>query len=147
MLAERAAAAEADLAAGNPPAAPQRPDLGAPPAPCTLRVVGAVLRDGRGDRANAQGDLLEGETALDNLAKTLRIYAGRVVVDKTGLTGSYRVTMNFDMLSARRPPSATIDAGPSIFTAVQEQLGLKLQSSRAILETLVIDRLERPTEN
>jgi uncharacterized protein (TIGR03435 family) len=43
--------------------------------------------------------------------------------------------------------SATPSAAPSVFTAVQEQLGLKLESSRATLETLVIDRFERPSEN
>ena len=57
--------------------------------------------------------------------------------------------MNFDFLAAVRPPSVDppIDAGPSVFTAIQEQLGLKLEPSKAIRDTLVIDRLERPTPN
>ena len=57
--------------------------------------------------------------------------------------------MHFDGMSARRGPDVEPppDAGPSVFSAVQEQLGLKLESSRAPVEVLVIDRLERPSEN
>ena len=95
------------------------------------------------------GDLLEGETTMDSLATLLRVPAGRFVVNKTGLPGSYRVRMNFDSTAIRRGPGAASapDAGPSVFTAVQEQLGLKLESSRASRDMLVIDRLERPTED
>ena len=53
-------------------------------------------------------------------------------------------------MAALRGPDITApapDAGPSIFTAIQEQLGLKLESSRALRDVLVIDRLEHPTEN
>ena len=144
--AQIAARAEAARDAGTPPPAPSRPDFNAPPPPCTLRVVGAVLRDRGGDRL---GDLLEGETTMDNLATMLRVTAGRFVVNKTGLSGSYRVRMNFDSTAVRRGPDAAASApdAPSVFTAVQEQLGLKLESSRASREILVIDRLERPTED
>jgi uncharacterized protein (TIGR03435 family) len=57
--------------------------------------------------------------------------------------------MNYDMMGARRPPSVNPppDAGPSVFAAVQEQLGLKLEPSKARRDALVIDRLERPTPN
>ena len=57
--------------------------------------------------------------------------------------------MNFDGMSGRGGPAlSTADAeAPSIFTAIQEQLGLKLVASQAKRDTLVIDRLERPTEN
>jgi uncharacterized protein (TIGR03435 family) len=58
--------------------------------------------------------------------------------------------MSFDGMAARRGLDAAapgLDAPPSIFTAVQEQLGMKLQSSHAERERLVIDRLERPTED
>jgi len=56
-------------------------------APCS--------RDRVGDRQGRLGDLMEGETTMDNLAATLRFPAGRSVVNKTGLSGSYRVAMNF----------------------------------------------------
>jgi uncharacterized protein (TIGR03435 family) len=92
---------------------------------------------------------MEGNTSMDRLADALRISAGRVVVNKTGLSGSYRIAMNYDMMGARRPPSVdpSPDAGLSVFTAVQEQLGLKLEPSKAQRDALVIDRLERPTPN
>jgi len=85
------------------------------------------------------GDLLEGEATLATLASALRPWAGRMVVDKTGLSGSYRVRMNFDMMAAVRGPATGApvpDAAPTIFTAVQEQLGLKLEPSRAWRDVL-----------
>jgi len=59
------------------------------------------------------------------------------VIDKTGLTARY--TYKFE--PSRDP------AGPSLFTAVEEQLGLKLESGKAPVEILQIDRLERPSAN
>ena len=140
------AAAEAAPDAGTPRPPSPRPDFNAPPPPCTLRSVGAALRNGRG---GPPGDLLEGDTTMANLAGILRVWAGRFVVNKTALPGSYRVRMNFDGGAIRRGPDAAAPApdAPSVFTAVQEQLGLKLESSRAVREILVIDRLERPTED
>jgi len=93
---------------------------------------------------------VEGDTTIAWLASFLRTAAGRPVVDKTGLKGSYHVTIAYDRAapppgSGAAPPS--FSAVPSIFTAVQEQLGMKLESSRAFEELLVIDRLERPSEN
>ena len=149
IAADRAAAA-ASRNAGAPPPPPQRPDFNTPPPTCTLRTVAAFIRDRLGDRQGQLGDLMEGDTTMDNLAIALRTPAGRVVVNKTGLSGSYRVTMNFDGRAALRGPdvaASTTDAAPSVFTAIQEQLGLKLESSRAPRETLVIDRLEWPTQN
>jgi uncharacterized protein (TIGR03435 family) len=142
-------AAEAARGAGTPPPPPQRPDYTAPMPPCTLRSVGASLRDAFGDKLGRLGDILEGEGTMDALAGALRLGTGRFVVNKTGLPGSYRVNMNYDMMAGMRGPAAAPppDAVASVFTAVQEQLGLKLESSRALGERLVIDRLERPTED
>jgi len=134
------AAQRAAFAAGGPPGPGSFPDLNAPPPPCTRRSV-----RGRNDPS----DRLEGETTMAALAEFLWVPSGRFVVDKTGLTGSYRVKMNFDLIGSRRPPEVTPppDAAPTVFTAIREQLGLKLESSRAQLDTLIIDRIERPTEN
>jgi uncharacterized protein (TIGR03435 family) len=124
----------------------ERPDRNAPPPPCTVRMIGAALR---ADKQARLGDFMEGNTSMDRLAEALRISAGRPVVNKTGLPGSYRIAMNFDMIGARRSPSVDppIDSAPSVFTAVQEQLGLKLEPSKAQRNALVIERLERPTPN
>lgn len=80
---------------------------------------------------------------MGGLAGALRISAGRAVIDKTGLPGSYRIAINYDMMGARRPPSGDppIESAPSVLTAVQEQLGLKLEPSKARRNVLVIDRL------
>jgi uncharacterized protein (TIGR03435 family) len=127
-------------------AAPSRPDLSAPPPPCMLRTIGAALRK----QGAELGDLLEGDAPIAQLADALRFaLPGRLVVDRTGLTGSYRMTLNFNLRATLRPPSATAspDDSPSVFTAIQEQLGLKLQPTRLLWDTLVIDHIERPTPN
>lgn len=128
-------AAEAATAAGLPPPMPPRPAApGAPAPPCTVWMTGPRM---------------DGDMTTDRLAMFLRAAAGRWVVDKTGLTGSFRVTLEFDRMASLRGPDAVAAPGapPSVFTAVQEQLGMKLQSARAPRDILVIDRLERPTEN
>ncbi len=123
----------------------QRPDFTKPPPVCTMRMVGATIR---GDKRTDLGDLVEGEVTIATFTQTLQILSRRPVVDKTGLIGTYRIAMNYDMLATMRPPAADDPkAGPSVFTAIQEQLGLKLQPSKAVREILVIDRLERPTPN
>jgi uncharacterized protein (TIGR03435 family) len=79
----------------------------------------------------------------------------RPVVDQTGLEGKYDFTIRwtpdesqFAGLGVRvPPPSDDPNAPPGLFTAFQEQLGLKLESTRAPAEVLVIDRVERPSEN
>jgi uncharacterized protein (TIGR03435 family) len=82
-----------------------------------------------------------------------------MVVDKTGLTGSYDFTMKFTperfgtpMASSDESGIASVapasgSSGPSVFTAVQEQLGLKLQSGNGPVEVIVIDHIERPSGN
>jgi uncharacterized protein (TIGR03435 family) len=133
--AERAAA-EAAAAAGQPPPPRALPnfELTGPRAPCSITVRGAEL---------------VAHTTLPLFANFLRGSVGRPVVDKTGLKGLYYVTMEYDRMAAVRGPevAATPGAPPSAFTAVQEQLGLKLESTREMRDTLVIDRIERPTEN
>lgn len=96
---------------------------------------------------------------MERLATTLSDVAGRTVIDKTGLTGKFDVHLEWAADDAMpglvapglppdtgAPPAGT-DSGPSIFTALQEQLGLKLESSKAPVEVLVIDHVERPSEN
>ena len=133
-----------------PPRAPgELPDFKAPPPPCTTRGLDRTMRDRAGDGMGRLGDSLEGESTMGTFARTLRPLTGRFVVDRTGLRGSYRLKINYDRMAALRPADAppSDDAAPSIFTALPEQLGLKLEPSRAMRQTLLIDRIERPTEN
>jgi len=147
-LAADRAAAEAAPNAGVPPPRPEMPDFNAPPPACTLRTVALALKD-RQLKPGTGGDLMEGEATMETLAMGLRMSTGRLIVDKTGLRGSYRINMLYDMMGSRRGPEITPapDAVPTVFTAIRERLGLKLESSKALLDTLIIDRLERPSEN
>lgn len=65
------------------------------------------------------------------------------VVDKTGLTGAYKFTLQF----GREWSASDPDGWPDIFTAVQEQLGLKLESTKAAIPVLIIDHIEPPSAN
>ena len=77
-------------------------------------------------------------TTLHALIGDLSSDLKRLVIDETGLAGSFDIDLDW----ARNEADTT---RPSIFTAVQEQLGLKLESSRSPIEVLVIDHVERPT--
>jgi uncharacterized protein (TIGR03435 family) len=92
---------------------------------------------------------------LDEFSKTLRLVVDRPVIDETGITGRFDMRVEFSRegsaLTAIHlvgPSPATDPRGvPSIFTAIQEQLGLKLESGRGPVDTLVIDHIEKPSEN
>jgi uncharacterized protein (TIGR03435 family) len=116
-------------------AAPSAPTGAFPGAPC------GGLRNSPG---HTQGNkLIAGE-----LAGSLSFFLDSPVLDKTGLTGKYdierRWTPDRILLQSWTLPDA---ASPSIFTAIQEQLGLKLESGKGPVRSLVIDHLERPSAN
>jgi uncharacterized protein (TIGR03435 family) len=77
--------------------------------------------------------------SMQALAVRLSDSASRVVADRTNLIGTYNVTLNWT------PEQSANTSGPSLFTALQEQLGLKLESARGPVEVLVIDHVEPPT--
>lgn len=89
----------------------------------------------------AGGTLRAGGVSMSLLAQMLSAPAGRLVVDKTGLSGAYEFTLRFS------EQAQSVDDPPLIFTALQEQLGLKLMPDVAPVEVLVIDSVERPTPN
>jgi uncharacterized protein (TIGR03435 family) len=127
------AAAEVAAAAGTSPARPTIPDFNAPPPTC------GPIRVGTG---------MEGDMTMETLARMLRASAGRPIVDKTGLKGSFRVKVEFDRFLGGGPEVTPSSNGlPTVFSALPAQLGLKLEASKAEQEVLVIDRLERPTDN
>jgi len=82
---------------------------------------------------------------ISNLVALLSSNLQRIVIDKTGLTGKYDMDLTWSRDDVAAPASDS--APPSIFTALQEQLGLKLQPSKSQVETLVVDHVELPTEN
>jgi uncharacterized protein (TIGR03435 family) len=96
--------------------------------------------------------------SMTELARVLSLRLGRDIFDRTRITGKFRIQLRFapepstglsDALPAdgRGSPAATADFGPDIFTALQEQLGLKLESSKGPVDLLIIDHVERPSEN
>jgi uncharacterized protein (TIGR03435 family) len=112
------------------------------------------MRMGRGD-LTAQG------LSMSTVVRLLSQQLGRTVLDKTGLTGIYNFTLKWTPDESQDGPfrgpepgqpgsgsSPSSDfSGPSIFTAIQEQLGLKLEPQKGPVEVLVIDHVEKPSEN
>jgi uncharacterized protein (TIGR03435 family) len=101
---------------------------------------GPRLQKGKGGSTSAYilPDGLRGEgLSMTTLAAMLASPVGQQVVDKTGITGSYEINLKF------APSGATESQYPSIFTAVQEQLGLRLEPQKVPVEMLVIDHLEK----
>lgn len=102
------------------------------------------------------GELTGTGVPISLLVNQLAREVGRQVVDKTGLQGNYDFTLQFTSerrLAMPGGPGGPGDApppdssGPSIFTALQEQLGLKLESQKGPVEMLIIDSVEKPSEN
>lgn len=133
LIAERTAAARAGGAAPQPPS----PDTQGRPT-CGIR--------------GGFGTLAGNGFPLNQLASTLAQIVGRTVIDRTGLAGTWGFDLKFAMDPAQMPfappPGAQVPAidpdSPSIFRAVEEQLGLKLDSTRGSVEMVIVDRLERP---
>src|SRR5580765_4723089 len=91
---------------------------------------------------------------IDRLIPMLSRLLGRTVVDKTELKGKFDISMEwtpdeFQLMqlppNLPKPPSAD-SSGPSIFTALQEQLGLRLESQKGPVEIFVIDHAEKPSD-
>jgi uncharacterized protein (TIGR03435 family) len=86
---------------------------------------------------------------MDQLSGQLRMFTRTPVVDKTGLTSTYDFTLNAvpEPLLTAGDTTPPVTDGPSVFSAVQQQLGLKLESVKVPVEYLVVDHIERPSEN
>lgn len=126
----------------------QRPKPGdPPPIPC-----GAVLM---------LRDRLAGRSvSWSRFPETLSRVTDRLVLDKTNLTGKYDINLEFTRDQGRfvappgdaaptglQSPQAADPSGPTLFTALQEQLGLKLESQKGPVDLVVIDHIQRPSEN
>jgi uncharacterized protein (TIGR03435 family) len=93
---------------------------------------------------------------FQSLTGQLSLVLDKPVIDKTGLSGLFDIDLKWspDETALPSPPSgdsgrsaAALDEGPSIFTAVREQLGLELKPAKGPVTVLVIDSVERPSEN
>ena len=144
IIAERITATQAAAAGrGGPPSLPAFPGPN-DPLPCGFVRIPPGLVAG------------SGRTIAELARGTLSDLTGRPVIDKTGLTGLYDFTLKYASELGRTagplgllPPGAlapVIDPeAPSLFVALQEQLGLKLENARGPVEVVVIDGFERPT--
>ncbi len=123
------------------------PRGGVPPAgsiSCGIRIGGGP------------GTMVAGGASMAQLAKTLTTWVGRIVFDRTGLDGAFDFTLKwtpdqmpqgFDKKIAAGGLAPADPDGPSIFTALQEQLGLKLDSQKGPVDVMIVDRAEHPKEN
>ncbi len=157
--------APAESGAGASPAPPPLPP-GASGAP---GGAGSISPRGAGGprtlmRMSTQGMTLDArEATMASLSQLISQQIGGTVVDKTGLSGKYDFTLSFLPDSGgmgpmgMRPPGAEPGqgggaqsqepVGPSLFTAVQEQLGLRLVAEKEPVDVVVIDHIEQPSEN
>jgi uncharacterized protein (TIGR03435 family) len=92
-------------------------------------------------RGSGKADINAIKVSLAKLASILSGLLDRIVIDNTGLKGEFDLKLEW-------APNPAADSGePSLFTALQEQLGLKLESTKGPVEIVVIDNLEKPSEN
>ncbi len=109
----------------------------------------AVAEERKGPRMRMERGRFNLEGApVAALANQLGQVLGRTVIDKTGLTGNYDFKLEWtpDQRPMEGPPAGDA-TGPSIFTALQDQLGLKLESTKGPVEILVIERAQKASEN
>jgi bla regulator protein blaR1 len=120
---------------------PQGPPPGPPPGPDSPVVCGMRGLPGR---------LKAGAMPMSLLASNLSGQLQRIVVDRTGLTGAWDFEITYAPERPINPPPGVEfppadPNAPSLFTAMQEQLGLRLQSTKGPVEVMVVDRIEQPT--
>jgi uncharacterized protein (TIGR03435 family) len=127
----------------GPPPAPITPGQLPTPAPGQTMMM----------MTNGLATLASNAVPIANLVNQLSLQLGQQVVDQTGLTGTYQYTLQFSPqggLGGMPPPGADAASDSntaSIFTALQEQVGLKLESVKGPVDTITIDHIEEPSEN
>jgi uncharacterized protein (TIGR03435 family) len=116
----------------------------------TVAKTGLRMQEAKGtDPSNTKGSIAPWELFVQDLSRRL----GRPVVDRTGMKGAWYVKLQY-VNDDGKPAGMGVNldpaqsaTGPSIFTAVQEQLGLKLDPSKGMVDTLVIDSVMKPSAN
>ena len=113
----------------TPQAVPPPPGDGSPATPCGSMVANP-------------GKISGHRTSIRELATNLSAMMGRPVFDKTGIAGTFDITLSWT------PDQAPdVRDGPSIYTALQEQLGLKLDAGKGPVDIVVVDSAEKASEN
>jgi uncharacterized protein (TIGR03435 family) len=127
------------------PASTNDPKLTPAPAPSTVHDWSGLHNDGPG-HIEARGIPL---TLLVSMLANQPEIAGRLVLDQTHLTGNYNFTLSWtpQQLAETTDNGSSTPAGPSLFAALPEQLGLKLKSTKAPIDVVVIDHIDPPTPN
>ncbi len=128
------------------------------------RGAGRILQPGDPSPAGTMmvgpGSFSAGAASIDQLVSFLSGPLGRKVIDKTGITGLYNINLTWspdssqqDFTGLPKPPGflppqqSGENTGPSVFTAIQEQLGLKLEPDKGPVDSFIIDGIEKPSEN
>lgn len=106
---------------------------------------GAVALVARGEERSFH--IIGGKKSMADLAVQLEDATRRTVLDRTGITGEFNYDIQYAPIGSQVGAETDGLSGPSLFTAIQEQLGLKLEATRAPVEVLTIDRALRPSEN
>jgi uncharacterized protein (TIGR03435 family) len=142
----------------NPAQTPPPP----PPPPAAGGTLPANFTPPPGAAFQGPGAIIASAMAMSQFVNLLSSRLGRTVVDKTNLKGYYDFRLEFAPETAPGGPfgpggpgpvpppaagTATDPQGPAIFTAIQEQLGLKLESTKGTVDVVVIDSIQKPTEN
>jgi len=97
--------------------------------------------------------MLGGKVTMPEFIRLLSMVLGRTVIDKSGFTELFDVRLDFlpdettPFLPPPPPGAAPLDSSPPILTAIQQQLGLRLESAKGPVEVIIIDHVEKPTEN
>jgi uncharacterized protein (TIGR03435 family) len=135
------------------PGIPHEQSMPAPPPPGQAPAPMVFPCGSMGGAGSFGGSRMDGgEVPISEFIRLLSLQLHRPVIDKTGLKGTFDIHLTYagtSPLSASLTPGGTTpaDSGPTIFDAVQEQLGLKLESSKGPTEVLVIDSVQKPSEN
>ena len=135
------------------------PNSGPGPKPGAEPGAGGPQRMKRGMMMNSRGELTGTDSTTGMIANVISHMpeaSERVVVDKTGLTGHYDFTLKwtpempapaFRGADNGAPPPPTPDNGPTLFTALEEQLGLKLETAKDLVTSYRVENLDHPTAN
>lgn len=109
--------------------------------------------DSKGGWTGGWGEISGDNIKLDWIISNLSGQTRRVVIDKTGLSGKYSLSLKWNPLDGQNVPDSFLDQypdfknRPGLVDAIQEQLGLKLESAKGPVDVYVIDHIEKPSEN